>query len=226
MNVFDPNSLYGRLRAACQPEWTAYVAHDFVVRLGAGTLPESCFRKYLGQDYLFLIHFARAYGLAAFKAGDIDDIRLAAQGLDAMINVEMELHVQFCRRWGVSEADMAKLPEADATMAYTRFVLERGLAGDLLDLHVALAPCIVGYAEIGKSLAEKCGVSISENPYREWIDMYASDDYQQVAKDEIAYLDRLMEKRGGQGRMHTLTETFRQATRLEGAFWQMGLEME
>ena len=32
------------------------------------------------------------------------------------------------------------------------FVLERGMAGDLLDLHVALAPCIVGYAEIAAEL--------------------------------------------------------------------------
>ena len=32
-----------------------------------GELPETSFRRYLAQDYLFLIHFARAYGLAAFK---------------------------------------------------------------------------------------------------------------------------------------------------------------
>lgn len=226
MNPLDPHSLFGRLRSACEPEWSDYINHAFVEQLGAGTLPETCFRCYLGQDYLFLIHFARAYGLAAFKAGDIDDIRLAAQGLDAMINVEMGLHVKFCNGWGLSEAEMAGLPEADATMAYTRFVLERGMAGDLLDLHVALAPCIVGYSEIGQALAEKCGVSITENPYREWIEMYASDEYQAVAADEVAYLDRLMEKRGGPGRFKSLTETFRQATRLESAFWQMGLDAE
>ncbi|MCG8509093.1 MAG: thiaminase II [Rhodospirillales bacterium] len=225
MTLFDPQSLFGRLRGGCEPEWTAYVGHGFVEQLGAGRLPEACFRHYLGQDYLFLIHFARAYGLAAFKAGDIDDIRLAAQGLDAMINVEMGLHVKFCAGWGLSEAEMASLPEADATMAYTRFVLERGMAGDLLDLHVALAPCIVGYAEIGKALERKHGGSLSGNPYREWIEMYASDEYQAVATDEVAYLDRLMEKRGGPGRMNGLTETFRQATRLEAAFWQMGLDV-
>jgi thiaminase/transcriptional activator TenA len=91
-----------------------------------------------------------------------------------MINVEMGLHVDFCARWGMSEAEMAALPEADATMAYTRFVLERGLAGDLLDLHVALAPCIVGYAEIGQTLAARHANSLAANPYREWVEMYAS----------------------------------------------------
>lgn len=217
-------SLFDCLKEAAAPEWQAYVDHAFVRALGDGSLPETCFKRYLGQDYLFLFHFARAYGLAAFKAGDIDDIRSAARGLDAMINVEMGLHVKFCAGWGLTETGMAALPEADATMAYTRFVLERGMAGDLLDLHVALAPCIIGYAEIGTALAERCGEALAVNPYREWIWMYASDEYRDVAEAEVAYLDRLMEKRGGPGRMDGLIETFRQATRLEAAFWQMGLE--
>ena len=100
------------------------------------------------------------------------------------------------------------------------------MAGDLLDLHVALAPCIIGYAEIGMALTEQSGPAITENPYREWIEMYASVDYQGVAADEALYLDRLMEKRGGPGRMPALIETFRQATRLEAAFWQMGLDAD
>ena len=220
------DNLFETLKREAAAEWRAYTDHAFVRALGEGTLPEACFRRYLGQDYLFLIHFARAYGLAAFKAGDIDDIRAAAQGLDAMINVEMGLHVKFCAGWGLSEAEMAALPEADATMAYTRFVLERGMAGDLLDLHVALAPCIVGYAEIGAGLAARCGPSLADNPYREWIEMYASAEYLDVAGAETAYIDRLFDKRGGPGRMPGLVETFRQATRLEAAFWQMGLDLD
>jgi thiaminase/transcriptional activator TenA len=215
--------LFDRLKEASAADWAAYVDHPFVRALGDGSLPEACFRRYLGQDYLFLVHFARAYGLAAFKGETLDDIRQAAAGLDAMINVEMGLHVAFCAGWGLAEADMAALPEADATLAYTRFVLERGLAGDLLDLHVALAPCIVGYAEIGRALAARHGQTLAANPYREWIGMYASADYQGVADAEIAYLDRLMGRRGGPGRFEALVATFGRASRLEAAFWDMGL---
>ena len=110
------------------------------------------------------------------------------------------------------------------TTAYTRFVLERGLAGDLLDLHVALAPCIVGYAEIGETLAARHAGELDSNRYREWIEMYASKEYRDVAKAEAAYLDRLMARRGGEGRFDSLLVTFRQATRLEAAFWDMGLK--
>src|SRR5690606_14487068 len=146
-------TLFERLKTAAAVEWRAYTHHPFVAGLADGSLPQAAFRRYLGQDYLFLVHFARAYALAAYKATDLADIRQATRGLSAIVDLEMGLHVGFCRDWGLSEADMAALPEADATMAYTRYVLEKGLSGDLLDLHVALAPCIVGYAEIGARLA-------------------------------------------------------------------------
>ncbi len=219
--------LFFHLRHACADEWRAYTDHAFVRGVADGTLPEACFRHYLGQDYLFLIHFARAYALAAYKAETLGDIRQAAAGLSAIIDVEMALHVKFCSGWGLDEDKMAALPEAEETMAYTRYVLEKGMQGDLLDLHVALAPCMLGYAEIGRALAKSQlahPVAKPEaNPYAPWIDMYASDEYQAVAADEQAILNRLMTERGGPGRLPSLTETFRQATRLEAAFWEMAM---
>lgn len=218
------NTLFAQLRDACRKDWQAYIGHPFVLGLGDGTLPEACFKHYLGQDYLFLIHFARAYGLAAFKADDLADVRQAAAGLAAIVDVEMGLHVKFCSGWGLSEADMAALPEAEATLAYTRYVLETGLAGDLLDLHVALSPCMLGYAEIGRTLMADKATKRDGNPYAPWIEMYASDDFQALAAEESATLDRLMARRGGPGRFESLAKNFRQATRLEAAFWQMGLD--
>ena len=191
--------LFSHLRDACADEWRAYTEHAFVRGLADGTLPEACFRYYLGQDYLFLIHFARAYALAAYKADNLGDIRQAAAGLSAIIDVEMALHVEFCTSWGLEEDEMAALPEAEETMAYTRYVLEKGVQGDLLDLHVALAPCMLGYAEIGRALAECPTAHIETNPYTPWIDMYASDEYQSVAADEQATMNRLMAERGGPG---------------------------
>ena len=215
--------LFSRLCEACADDWRDYTDHAFVRGLADGSLPEACFRHYLGQDYLFLIHFARAYGLAAYKAETLGDIRQAAAGLSAIIDVEMALHVEFCRGWGLDEGAMAALSEADETIAYTRYVLEKGLQGDLLDLHVALAPCMLGYAEIGATLGKYPTAQAEANPYAPWIEMYASDEYQAVASDEQATLNRLMAERGGPGRLPSLIKIFRQATRLETAFWQMAM---
>jgi thiaminase/transcriptional activator TenA len=54
--------LFSRLVAAAAEPWRAYTKHEFVRLLASGSLPEVCFRRYLIQDYLFLVHFARAWG--------------------------------------------------------------------------------------------------------------------------------------------------------------------
>lgn len=224
-DLATPGGLFDRLRAAAAPSWTSYVHHGFVRGMGDGTLPEACFRHYLVQDYLFLIHFARAYALAAFKADDLEDMRAAARGMAAILDIEMGLHVQYCAGWGLTERDMAAAPEAQATLAYTRFVIERGVAGDLLDLHVALAPCIVGYAEIAAELLADPATRLDGNRYAAWIRMYSDPEYRAVAAGQVALLDRLSAARGGDARFGALARTFEAASRLEAGFWEMGLRL-
>ncbi|KGE77604.1 thiaminase II [Halomonas salina] len=215
---------FSDLTAACQADWRAYTEHDFVRALGAGTLEADAFRHYLQQDYLFLIHFARAYALAAYKSRDLDELRQAFDGLKTILDVELDLHRGFCRDWGISEDDLAALPEARATLAYTRFVLDAGSRGDLLDLRVALAPCLVGYSEIANWLqAQPFTVRGDANPYDAWIAMYQGDEFQRAMHAEIAWLDaRLSEVTPA--RFDQLARLFRDATRLEIDFWQMGLD--
>ncbi|MEQ8666782.1 MAG: thiaminase II [Rhodospirillales bacterium] len=216
--------LFERLRSACADDWRAYVEHPFVEGIQSGTLPEAAFRHYLVQDYLFLIHFARAYALAAYKAETLDDLRTAAEAVRVITEVEMGLHVEYCKGWGISEDEMRAAPEAERNMAYTRFVLERGHAGDLLDLLVALLPCAWGYAEIGLRLAGDPSTRRDGNPYLPWIEMYSSDDYVDGARACLAQLDRVYAERAGEGRIPSLIRTFSQAARLEAGFWQMGLD--
>ena len=64
---------------------------------------------------------------------------------------------------------------------------------------------------------------MSIQPYGPWIDMYAGAEYQEVARTEVAQLDRLFESRGGPAREASLAAVFTTATRLEVGFWQMGL---
>ena len=124
----DPNTLFGRLRSACSDEWESYCNLDFVRRIGDATLPEDCFRHYLLQDYLFLIHFCRAWALAVYKSETLADMRAATAMLNAHLNYETDLHVKYCAGWGIGMEDMERVQESRANMAYTRYVLERGLS--------------------------------------------------------------------------------------------------
>lgn len=216
MDFFD------RLKIAAPSEWRAYTEHRFTAGLADGSLPHAAFRRYLVQDYLFLIEFARAYALAVYKSPELADMREAAAGLSAILDVEMNLHVKLCAGWGLSPQDLEQAPPASEMLAYTRYVLDAGARGDLLALKVALAPCVIGYAEIATRLAAHPHASSANNPYRVWIDEYAGGPYQEVAANARAHLERLAERYVTAAREAELVRIFKEATRLEADFWEMG----
>jgi thiaminase (transcriptional activator TenA) len=221
----DPD--YGRAFAAWRraaPAWEAHVRHPFVAGLGDGTLPHRAFLHYLVQDYVFLIHFARAWALGVVKAETLDEMRACAATVDALVTHEMQLHVQTCGAAGIAAERLGQAEEAPENMAYTRYVLEAGFSGDFLDLMAALAPCVLGYGEIGARLAREA----SSGAYRGWIETYAGADYQRVCRDVGALIDGALERRLGPDfeaspRWGRLGDRFAAATRLEVGFWDMGL---
>src|SRR5437016_8984965 len=99
--------LFARLVAAAGATWPAYTRHDFVLLLARGDLPEAAFRRYLVQDYLFLLHFARAWGLAIYKSDTLTEMRRAQALVAATLETEIGLHIEYCRGWGLAEAAMA-----------------------------------------------------------------------------------------------------------------------
>lgn len=214
---------FPRLRAAA-PDWDAYTRHGFVEGMRDGSLPRAAFLSYLVQDYLFLIQFSRAWALAVVKADTLEEMRACARTVHALLDHEMALHVQTCAAAGIDIQAMLDTPEAVTNIAYTRYVLDAGVSGDVLDLLVALMPCVLGYGEIGRRLATE---ATPDTPYRAWIDTYAGADYQQTCIEAGALLDRVIARRLGDlpqssPRWPALVQRFATATRLEAAFWNLG----
>lgn len=215
-------SLFAHLRREAARDWDAYTRHPFVERLSAGVLPASAFVDYLVQDYLFLTQFARANALAAYQCRTLPELHDASAALAAILT-ETRLHERVVRVWGIGPDELAAATERTATVAYTRYVLDRGTAGDRLDLQVALAPCVLGYAEIGARLAAETA-GARDHPYAEWIGEYAGADYQATARAAQARLDDLGAEAGPRRRSE-LVDVFAAATRLEAAFWQQSLDV-
>jgi thiaminase/transcriptional activator TenA len=193
--------------------------------LGDGSLPRPSFLHYLVQDYVFLVHFARAWSLAVVKAETLGEMKICAGTVDALVNHEMALHVKTCAAAGIDEATLFTATEAFENLAYTRYVMDAGLQGDFLDLMAALAPCCFGYGEIGLRLAQSAA---PDTPYKDWIATYADDDYQTVMRSIGDMIDAAVARRLGgdptkSARWPHLQTRFTTATRLEVAFWDMGL---
>lgn len=211
-------------RTAAGPVWNDYVRHPFVAGLGNGTLPHTAFLHYLRQDYLFLVHFSRAWALAVTKADTVEEMRTAAATVHALICDEIELHVRLCADEGISEKDLFATEEDPANIAYSRYVLDAGHSGDFLDLMAALAPCVLGYGEIGTQLDP----ANTKGAYRDWVETYKGAAYQETCEAVGTLIDAAIARRLGPDpvespRWQVLCDRFRVATRLEVGFWEMGL---
>lgn len=212
-------------RTGSPEAWESYTHHAFVTGLGDGTLPRAAFLHYLIQDYVFLVHFARAWSFAVVKAETLDEMKTCASTVDALVNHEMALHVKTCAAEGIDEATLFGAREEFENLAYTRYVMDAGVQGDFLDLMAALAPCCFGYGEIGLRLKN---VGAKDTPYQGWINTYAGREYQSVMASVGQMIDAGVARRLGNDPANTarwsqLQARFTTATRLEAAFWDMGL---
>lgn len=220
----DYSETFARWRAGAAGPWHDYTHHAFVEGLRDGTLPRASFLHYLVQDYVFLVHFARAWSLAVVKSETLEEMKVCAGTVDALVNHEMALHIKTCAAEGLDEATLFGAAEEVENLAYTRFVLDAGLQGDFLDMMAALAPCVMGYGEIGARLAKDNGAAA---PYADWIATYAGEGYQSVCRTAGAMIDGAVARRVGDissaPRAQALQDRFTKATELEVGFWDMGL---
>ena len=206
--------------------WLLYTKHDFVNLLSSDSLEEKYFLNYLIQDYLFLIQFSKAWSLAVLKSDTLEEMKIAANTVNELINFEMELHIKLCGSYNISKNDLESANEENENIAYTRYVLELGYSGDFLDLLSALAPCVLGYGEIGKNGKN---LKIKTPMYKKWIDTYSSDEYQDVCKNVANLIDQAFLLRLGSDYVNTykwnkVNKIFNKATLLEIDFWNMALK--
>ncbi|CAO3658273.1 unnamed protein product [Umbelopsis ramanniana] len=203
--------------------WSDFIDHKFVRGIADGTLKRESFEHFIKQDYLYLQNYARAAALAAYKTRDIDMTAHYAK-IILHIHHEMQLHLQYCETWGISKQDILETPESVYNVAYTRFVLDQGATGDAMDLQVAMAPCSLGYGEIGRKLYDDPNTKRDGNPYWEWIVNYAAEDFQASVDENKLLLEKLALHHISTSatRWQEVCEVFKQATMLEIQFWEMG----
>ncbi len=156
-------TLSKRLIAEGTPLLEFQHAHPTVTGIGRGDLPDAVFRRWLEQDYLFLLDYARVFARLAAEApvahlGELLDI---AHGT---YHNELGLHRSLSRPFG---ADLDGAVKGAACAEYTAFLLEASA-----DYGVGLAavlPCFWGYAEIGARLALH---PPAEPRFRRFVDLY------------------------------------------------------
>ena len=219
-------NIFNLLKENHKDNWFLYIKHEFINKLINDTLKEEKFLNYLIQDYLFLIQFSKAWSLAILKSDNLEEMKIAASTVNDLINFEMELHITLCANYGISKSDLENADEENENIAYTRYVLELGYSGDLLDLLSSLAPCVLGYGEIGLNCQNSNPKTIM---YKKWIETYSSIEYQDVCKNVSGLIDKAFLLRLGTNFENTykwkkVNQIFKKATLLEVDFWNMAIK--
>lgn len=209
------------LKTNC-PTWQDYIHHDFVNQIADGTLPKAQFCHYLKQDYLYLIHYTRIMALSVYKSDSLAQMRVGQAGINAMLDLEIGMYLDFAKQWGMSLDEVENTPESPITIAYTRYLLDAAVSGSLADLYAVIAPCLMGYGEIGQRL--KSAGFIRNNPYQPWIDVFASDEFARITAQNEAYVNQLLaDATPLQAKKYQ--QLFNTASRMEVCFWQMALDL-
>ena len=222
----DPESLWQRLKAATPELWAGYLKNDFIWALAEGTLPERTFRHYIVQDYLYCLQYSRVLAFGAFKGESAADMRKTARKLLGVLDVELALHRELLDDWDVPMSALDEEPEAMESIAYTRYLFDICLKGDALEFHTALAPCVLGYAEVGAMLVASPRTRGAGNPYALWIEKYTSEGFAGVVGIASEQLESIARERLTEKRFPHLVEIFAQTLRLDIAFWKMAVRGE
>tara|TARA_B100000073_G_C23744389_1_gene574668 strand:+ start:7113 stop:7736 length:624 start_codon:yes stop_codon:yes gene_type:complete len=147
---------------------------NFVQGIKSGELPKNKFQSYIAQDYYFLMCFARSYGLAISKSNDINSIKILS-GLLMGVSEELILHESYAKKW---ECNLSLNKIKPATKQYTDFLDEVSKKFNMIEIMVAMSPCMSLYSWIGKNLAK----SNIDNTYKEWVITYSDESFSNLAK--------------------------------------------
>lgn len=212
---------YQTLRHNC-PTWDDYIQHDFVKQLTAGTLAPDSFRHYLVQDYLYLIHYTRVMALSVYKSDTLAQMHVGQAGINAMLDMEIAMYLDFCRQWNIPLEQVENAPESAVTIAYSRYILDVAMSGSLAELYAAIAPCLMGYGEIGKRIKDEG--FIDNNPYQPWIDVFSSDEFLSITAQNEAQINTLLAD-ASPAQADKFQRLFNTAARMEVNFWQQALDL-
>jgi len=212
------------LKKISQLVWDAQFSHPFVKALGDGTLPQEKFKFYILQDALFLMELTKIFAAAAQKSADLATMQRFTKLQNDTIVVERALHQDYGKQWKMTEDQIMAVPMAPTNYAYTRHLLQVAGTGSLGEITVAALPCAWIYCEVGSHLL-KAGPPPDVHPYKNWLTLYASPEFAEVARWMREKIDEWV-KGAGNDEKQRMASHFVISSRYEYMFWDMAWKEE
>ncbi|MEN1970609.1 thiaminase II [Lentibacillus sp. N15] len=210
------------LKAETKQSWTYSMNHRFVQGIVKGDLPLETFKNYIMQDIYYLKHYGKIHAFAAAHANDFGQAASLAKKAQNTAEAEITVHKGHARILNITDDDINHFKPAPTAYAYTSHMYRAALSGSLAQIVASMLPCYWLYADIGlENQDAKPEVEI----YYNWIQMYASNWFQESTREMIDLLDDLAAK-ASKTEKEKIKAQFVTAKEYELAFWEMAYTFE
>ena len=207
-----------QLWADALPIYTQIEAHPFNQELKNGTLPIEKFKFYIYQDSLYLADFAKALATAGTRAGSSQELLDFLQFAQNAILVERALHIGYFKEYEI-EFQSGKAP---GCFAYTNYLLSVSAFESYEVAVAALLPCFWIYKKVGDYIYAN---QTQPNPYQNWIDAYAGEEFAASVEKALNICNDLAESASEKTRK-AMQEAYLTASKLEYVFWDSAYQLE
>lgn len=216
--------LMEKMTIATENIWAEYNKHPFVKGIEDGTLDTKKFRYYIIQDYLYLIEYAKVFGIGIAKAKSTKTAKLFASYVHLLTDGEMDIHRGYMGKFGVTEEELAETPRALDNLSYTSYMLRIAYEEGESEVLAAILSCAYSYEVIAHTIVKNNPNSIHHDFYGDWIRGYASDEYHEKNIELIETLEMLTAHYTDEQKQHII-DIYVACSRYELAFWNLAWNM-
>ena len=182
--------------------------HPFNQALANGTLSQAVFNHYIEQDALYLSDFSKALAITAARLSNTQQSRHFLQFSLNAIQAEQDLHQNY-------KNDETIKQQSPACFMYTNYILKMASLASVEEAVACLLPCFWVYRDVGQKIAS---IATQDNPYQDWITLYASEPFNQSV-EAIIQITNELGSTASQTIQDKMCTAFVQSTQLEWLFW-------
>ncbi|MBN1682316.1 thiaminase II [Candidatus Bathyarchaeota archaeon] len=212
------------LREKSSHIWKQILKHPFIREMVDGTLPIEKFQYYIIQDYGYLLEFVKCLGIAITKAEKFDHMIYASNLVQGCITYEASMLEKISSELKIPFKKNGEINLAPTNFSYTRHLLTVAYSGTFYENISALLPCMWSYKIIGEEKKPLIKSNVNKH-YREWIEAYASPNYDNLVKVYLNIIDEAGEVTGKMIRKK-MFDNFIISSNYEYFFWDMAYKME
>lgn len=192
------------------PLYQLIMEMPFIRELISGSLPRESFDFYMEQDAAYLMDFSSLLSILSSKMKTVNRkikcLKFSSHALEA----EIALHEKYVN-------DKSKVVKGPACQFYTDFLHRAVTQGDEVEGMAALLPCFSVYKRVGDEVYNEAKAELAHNPYRDWIEMYSSEDFAQEVEEAEDLMNQLL--KDAPEKEALCLSLYRKSSAFEHLFW-------